>query len=94
MASLTGAATAVNELIAIAVLPNAADVLGPVAVREPQRGAPQGEADEEARVRALVRAPRSEGARLAAALKAAAAIRSARKAPDPVRIQLDPLEIV
>jgi primosomal protein N' (replication factor Y) len=43
--------------------------------------------------RLLVRAPRADGVALARALHAAAAVRSARKAPDPVRIQLDPLEL-
>ena len=39
--------------------------------------------------RLLLRAPRAAGAQLAAALKAAAALRSARKG-EPVRIELDP----
>ncbi|HST67221.1 MAG TPA: primosome assembly protein PriA, partial [Mycobacteriales bacterium] len=43
--------------------------------------------------RLLLRVPRSDGLALAAALHAAAAIRSARKAPDPVRVQLDPLAL-
>jgi primosomal protein N' (replication factor Y) len=42
--------------------------------------------------RAFLRVPRSEGAALAHALKAAAAVRSARKA-EPVRIELDPLSL-
>jgi primosomal protein N' (replication factor Y) len=37
--------------------------------------------------------PRSDGAALAVALHDATAVRSARKAPDPVRVQLDPLEL-
>jgi primosomal protein N' (replication factor Y) len=56
------------------------DVLGPV---------PHGDG-----VRALVRVPVSEGNDLAKALKAALATRSARKAPDPVRVELDPLTLV
>ena len=54
------------------------EVLGPV---------PDGELE-----RALVRVPRARGHELAAALKAAAAVRSARKA-EPVRIELDPLRL-
>ena len=54
------------------------EVLGPV---------PDG--DQE---RAFVRVPRPEGAALAAALKGAAGVRSARKA-EPVRIELDPLSL-
>jgi primosomal protein N' (replication factor Y) len=40
--------------------------------------------------RVLIRVPRQLGGELASSLKAAAAIRSARKAADPVRIVLDP----
>jgi primosomal protein N' (replication factor Y) len=42
----------------------------------------------------LIRVPRSDGAALARALKAAAAGRSARRSADPVRIQLDPQELI
>ena len=45
-------------------------------------------------VRALVRAPRSASIPLAAALRAAQAVRSARKDPGPVRVQLDPAELI
>jgi primosomal protein N' (replication factor Y) len=47
----------------------------------------------EQRERALIRVPRTQGRALAAALAAAQAARTARKAPDPVRVQLDPHEI-
>jgi primosomal protein N' (replication factor Y) len=43
--------------------------------------------------RLLLRVPRADGGALAEALHAAAAVRSARKAPHPVRIQLDPAEL-
>jgi primosomal protein N' (replication factor Y) len=42
----------------------------------------------------LIRVGRGSGRALAAALHAAAGVRSARKAPDPVRIQLDPLDLM
>jgi primosomal protein N' (replication factor Y) len=80
LASLSGAPAAVADLLHLAALPTGAQVVGPV---------PLG-ADIE---RMLVRVPRRQGADLARALKAAAGLRSARKAPDPVRIQLDPLEL-
>jgi primosomal protein N' (replication factor Y) len=80
MAALTGTAHAVADLLAAAELPPGAEVIGPV----PAAG------DTE---RLLVRVARGEGAELAVALKAAAAGRSARKAPDPVRITLDPREL-
>ncbi len=45
-------------------------------------------------VRALVRVPRRAGGRLAHALRVAQAIRSARKDPERLRIQLDPGELI
>ncbi|PSK61427.1 hypothetical protein B0E53_06670 [Micromonospora sp. MH33] len=41
----------------------------------------------------LVRVPRARAAALAGALHAAAGQRSARKAADPVRLQIDPLSL-
>lgn len=81
MAALTGAAPAVAELLDTAALPPAAEVLGPVP-------ALNGEPDEE---RILVRVPRVRGQELAAALKAAQAMRSARKAQGSVRVEMDPV---
>lgn len=80
MAAVTGVPAAVAELLAAAPLPAGAEVIGPV---------PAGAETE----RMLVRVPRAQGAELATALKVAAAARSARKAPDPVQLVLDPLEL-
>ncbi|HEX5494269.1 MAG TPA: primosomal protein N' [Mycobacteriales bacterium] len=80
MAGLTGTPIGIADLVAAADLPDSAEPLGPV---------PAGDGQE----RLLVRVPRADGAALAAALHAAAAVRSARKAPDPVRIRVDPLEL-
>jgi primosomal protein N' (replication factor Y) len=44
--------------------------------------------------RVLVRVPRSRGAELAYRLKTAAAGRSARRTAEPVRIELDPQELI
>jgi primosomal protein N' (replication factor Y) len=55
------------------------EVLGPVPVGDQER--------------AFLRVPRAEGAVLAVALRAAAGVRSARKA-EPVRIELDPLDLL
>ncbi len=52
-----------------------------------------GDADGE-RERLLLRVPRRDGRALAAALHAAQAGRSARKVADPLRVQLDPLDLV
>jgi primosomal protein N' (replication factor Y) len=81
LASVTGAAVAVADLLAQAELPAMHDLIGPVPVRDRIE-------------RVLVRVPRAAGGELAAALKGAQAVRSARKAPDPVRVQLDPLEVL
>jgi primosomal protein N' (replication factor Y) len=80
MASVTGSPEAVAELLAAARLPAGTDLLGPV----PAGG------DAE---RMLLRVPRGDGPGLAVALHAAAGVRAARKAEQPVRIQVDPLEL-
>ncbi len=89
MAAVEGSAAAVAEMLAAAELSEGVEVLGPVELLPPEGkpGAP------EIRERALLRVPRSEGRALAAALAAAQAARTARKAPDPVRVRLDPVEI-
>jgi len=90
-ASLTGAPGAVAELVDAARLPATAELLGPVPVdRAGQPDRPDRPGSVE---RLLVRVPRADGAALARALHDAAAVRSAGKAPDPVRVQLDPLEL-
>jgi primosomal protein N' (replication factor Y) len=86
MAAVSGAPAAVHELLDGTSLPEGAELLGPV----PE---PAGSRDGTPVERMLVRVPRRYGNELAAALKQAAAQRSARKAPDPVRIQLDPPHI-
>ncbi|WP_433318438.1 primosomal protein N' [Micromonospora chersina] len=80
MASVTGVADAVADLLAGTALPDGAEVLGPVPA-------------DEGRERMLVRVPRARAAALAGALHAAAGQRSARKAADPVRLQIDPLSL-
>jgi primosomal protein N' (replication factor Y) len=74
--------------------PSTLEVLGPVELEPPVGGpAGAGTAAAEPRERALLRVPRSAGKALATALHAAQAARTARKAADPVRIRLDPMEI-
>lgn len=80
MASVEGPPAAVADLLAAARLPGSAEMLGPVDLAQ-------------GRERALVRVPRADGRELAAALAAAQGVRSARKAADPVRVRLDPLEL-
>jgi primosomal protein N' (replication factor Y) len=85
MAAVDGPPEAVAELLAIAELPASSEVLGPVELEAGPAGEP--------RERALVRVPRVDGRALAAAVAAAQAARTARKAPHPVRVRLDPLEV-
>jgi primosomal protein N' (replication factor Y) (superfamily II helicase) len=80
MASLTGASDAVADLLGVAQLPDGAEVLGPV---------PAGEGQE----RLLVRVSRAKAGALAVALHGAAGVRTARKAAQSVRIQIDPLDL-
>lgn len=87
VATVTGPPAAVADLLAEAALPPDTEQLGPV----PVGGAG---ADETDRERMLLRVPRAAGGALADALHAAAGVRSARKAPEPVRIQVDPLDLL
>jgi len=81
MASLTGPDDAVRALLSAAELPPTAELLGPVDVPPDS-------------IRMLLRVPRSAGLALAQALHQAQAVRSARKDPGAVRVQLDPAELI
>ncbi|WP_433468519.1 primosomal protein N' [Spirillospora sp. CA-128828] len=87
MASLTASPAAIRELLADARLPDGAEILGPVPV--PQTGT-----ETQEKERALIRVPRAAGHALARALKEAQGVRSARKATETVRVQIDPLELI
>jgi len=97
MASVEGTAEAVAEVVdallgadgLVGLGPPGVEVLGPVEL-DPVPGA---DPAAPLRERALVRAPRAQGRALAAALAAVAGQRSARKAPEPVRVRLDPPEV-
>jgi primosomal protein N' (replication factor Y) len=81
MASVTGTPDSVAELLALAELPDGTETLGPVPV------------ERDGTERMLLRVRRRDGRALATALHAAAGVRSARKAPDAVRVQVDPAEL-
>jgi primosomal protein N' (replication factor Y) len=88
MATVDGSPDAVAALVDELRLPPSGEVLGPV---------PLGEVDQDgnsARERVLVRVSRAEGRALGPGLAAALAVRTARKEPDPVRVRLDPLEVL
>ena len=91
MAAVDGASDAVGALIATAQLPPEAEVLGPVDLPAGVRR-PPGAGDEPV-IRMLIRVRRDEGLALAAALRAATAVRSARHDNEAVRVQIDPLHI-
>lgn len=84
MASVEGVPGAVAEVVdlVLAAEPRI-EVLGPVEVEDSAEG----------HERALLRVPRAHGRELARHLHAVQALRSGRKAPDPVRVRLDPAEI-
>jgi primosomal protein N' (replication factor Y) len=85
MASVDGSPAALADFLLTLRLPDVADVLGPVPIED-------GKSEERERV--LVRAPRDRGRDLSSALFEALKVRTARKDPDPVRVRLDPLELV
>jgi primosomal protein N' (replication factor Y) len=85
MAAVTGEPDAVASLLR-GVDPGF-EVLGPVPLESPLES-------PDAEVRALVRAPRADGAALARSLQSAQAGRFARKEGGGVRIQLDPPDLI
>jgi primosomal protein N' (replication factor Y) len=87
MASVSGSPAAVADFLEALRLPDGADLLGPV----PELPRPGQDGDRE---RYLVRVPRSAGAALARALAGVQGVRSAKKVPEHVRVQLDPQELV
>jgi primosomal protein N' (replication factor Y) (superfamily II helicase) len=78
----------VTAFVARLDLPPDTELLGPVPV-PPARG----DAPGEEQVRVLLQAEPSERLALAAALKAALAVRSARRDPGALRVRLDPRDL-
>lgn len=92
MAALDGTPEAVDALLGTAELPDSAELLGPVdlpfGARRPPGVPALGPVS-----RMLVRVPRGQGLELAAALRRATGVLSARHDQEPVRVQIDPLHI-
>ncbi|WP_445160808.1 primosomal protein N' [Mycobacterium sp. Dal123C01] len=92
MAAIDGSADAVAALLDEAHLPDGAEQLGPVdlppGVRRPP-GTPAGVPV----IRMLVRIPREQGLELAGSLRRGVGVLSARQSHEPVRVQIDPLQI-
>jgi primosomal protein N' (replication factor Y) (superfamily II helicase) len=92
MAALDGAAEAVAALLDEVQLPDGGELLGPVQLPSGARRPPGTPADVPV-TRMLVRVRREQGLTLAAELRRAVAVVSARQTDEPVRVQIDPLHI-
>lgn len=92
IAALDGSADAVAALLDEVRLPDGAERLGPVQL-PPGARRPAGVDAGAPVTRMLVRVPRDRGLALAAALRRAVAVLSARQDHEPVRVQIDPLHI-
>lgn len=92
IAALDGDADGVAALLDRSELPSDAVLLGPVEL-PPGARRPAGVSADTAVTRMLVRVPREQGLALAAGLRRATGVLSARQDHDPVRVQIDPLHI-
>jgi primosomal protein N' (replication factor Y) len=92
IAAIDGPAEAVTVLLEQAELPDGAELLGPVELPAGARR-PAGTAATTPVTRMLVRVDRDKGLALAAALRRAVGVLSARHDQQPVRVQIDPLHI-
>ena len=92
IAALDGPPQAVSALLERTDLPEGAELLGPVELPVAARR-PASASDTDAVTRMLVRVSREHGLALAAALRRAVAVTSARHDHEPVRVQIDPLHI-
>ena len=92
IAAIDGVADAVAQLLEVAELPDGADLLGPVQLPLGVRRPPGLSADLPVS-RMLVRVPRRQGGALAAGLRRAVGVLSARQTHQPVRVQVDPLHV-
>ncbi len=94
MAKLVGSAGALAELTKSAHLPSSAELLGPVPCEAWAMPAAWASTQEGAvQEQLLIRVPRRDGRELAVALRAAVAVRSARKGEEIVRVQIDPHQL-
>ena len=92
IATLDGSRDSVAALLEHAQLPSGAELLGPVEL-PPAARRPAGVRAEVPIERMLVRVARDRGLALATALRAATSVESARHDHEPVRVQIDPLNI-
>lgn len=93
LAAVDGTAASIAEFLDAAALPDGTEVLGPVPL-PPTARKPFSGSDSPAEVeRMLLRVGRSAGTPLARALTAAQAVRSSHRSDDPLRVQVDPVDI-
>ncbi|MGB0876073.1 MAG: primosomal protein N' [Mycobacterium sp.] len=92
LAALDGTPAAVSALLDSVELPQVCERIGPVDLPLGARR-PPGVAADLPVSRMLLRVPRNGGLELAAALRRASAIQSARHDQEPVRVQIDPVQI-
>jgi primosomal protein N' (replication factor Y) (superfamily II helicase) len=92
IATLDGLSDAVNALLELVELPDGAELLGPVELPVAARR-PAAVREDEDVTRMLIRVGRDQGLALAAGLRRAVGVMSARHDHEPVRVQIDPLHI-
>lgn len=92
IAAVDGDQAAITALLETAQLPDDAEPLGPVDL-PPGARRPPGMSAQQPVSRMLVRVPRQRGLALAAALRRATGVLSARHDTDSARVQIDPLHI-
>lgn len=93
LAAVDGTSASIAEFLDAAALPDGTEVLGPVPL-PPTARKPFSGSDSPSEVeRMLLRVGRSAGTPLARALIAAQAVRSSHRSDDPLRVQVDPVDI-
>lgn len=92
LAAVDGTTASIGELLGAAPLPAGADVLGPVPLPFTARKPFSGDSPVEVE-RMLIRVPRAQGGALSAALTTAQSVRSSHRNDDPLRVQIDPVDI-
>lgn len=85
IAEVVGDRRASTEFLSLLELPASALILGPVEVDV---------AEERDTVRTIIRVPLADGMTLARSLKAAVAVRSARKLPGKIKVRMDPHDVL
>ncbi|WP_245718356.1 primosomal protein N' [Nocardia miyunensis] len=93
LAALDGTTDSIAELLGETKLPAGVEVLGPVPL-PPGARTPFSAGDAPPEIeRMILRADRAQAATLSHALSAALAVRSTRRSGDPLRVQIDPIDI-